>query len=68
MHDRDGKFCSAFQRTVEAVVVKTVRLPANGPNMNAFAERWVKSPKEECLSKLIIFRRTGSAWGHLQSH
>lgn len=29
--------------------------PARSPNLNAFAERWVRSAKEECLSKLILF-------------
>lgn len=55
IHDRDGKFCPAFRATVEAVDVKTVKLPARSPNLNAFAERWVKSVKDECLSKLILF-------------
>ena len=32
-----------------------VRLPARSPDLNAFAERWVRSVKEECLSKLILF-------------
>jgi putative transposase len=35
--------------------VKCLRLPARSPNLNAFAERWVRSVKEECLSKLILF-------------
>jgi putative transposase len=35
--------------------VKTMALPARSPNLNAFAERWVRSAKEECLSKLILF-------------
>ena len=35
--------------------VKTLPLPARSPNLNAFAERWVRSVKEECLSKLILF-------------
>jgi len=30
-------------------------LPARSPNLNAFAERWVRSVKEECLSKVILF-------------
>ena len=30
-------------------------LPARSPNLNAFAERWVRSVKEECLSRLIFF-------------
>ena len=32
-----------------------IRLPARSPDLNAFAERWVRSVKEECLSKLILF-------------
>jgi putative transposase len=35
--------------------VKTIRLPAKSPNLNAFAERLVRSVKQECLSKLILF-------------
>ncbi len=55
IHDRDGKYCPAFDRTIESVGVKTVKLPARSPNLNCFAERWVKSVKEECLSRLILF-------------
>ena len=55
IHDRDSKFCEAFQLTVEAVGIKTVKLPARIPNLNSFAERWVRSAKDECLSKLILF-------------
>jgi putative transposase len=55
IHDRDSKFCASFQLTIEAVGIKTVKLPARSPNLNSFAERWVKSAKDECLSKLILF-------------
>jgi hypothetical protein len=30
-------------------------LPARSPSLNAYAERWVRSVKEECLSKVILF-------------
>ena len=30
-------------------------LPPRSPNLNAFAERWVRSVKQECLSRLILF-------------
>jgi putative transposase len=30
-------------------------LPARSPNLNAYAERWVRSVKDECLSKVILF-------------
>ncbi len=55
IHDRDGKFCPAFIDTIESVGVKPVKLPARSPNLNSFAERWVKSVKAECLSKLVLF-------------
>ena len=35
--------------------MKTIPLPARSPNLNAFAERWVRSVKQECLSKVILF-------------
>jgi len=35
--------------------VKPIQLPAQSPNLNAFAERWVCSIKQECLSKVILF-------------
>jgi len=30
-------------------------LPARSPNLNAYAERWVRSVKEECVSKVVLF-------------
>ena|SRR5215469_3836383 len=35
--------------------VNPLRLPARSPNLNSYAERWVRSVKEECLAKLILF-------------
>ena len=55
LHDRDGKFCPAFDQIIESGNVRPIRLPAKSPNLNAFSERWVKSVKEECLGKLILF-------------
>ena len=34
---------------------RTFKLPPQSPNLNAFAERWVRSVKEECLDSLILF-------------
>jgi putative transposase len=55
LHDRDSKFCPAFDRIIELGNVKPIQLPARSPNLNSYAERWVRSVKEECLSKLILF-------------
>jgi hypothetical protein len=35
--------------------VEALAVPACSPNLNAYAERWVRSVKEECLSKVILF-------------
>src|SRR5260370_6598560 len=55
IHDRDEKYCPAFQQIIDAAGVKRVPLPPRSPNLNAYAERWVRSVKEECLSRLILF-------------
>ena len=55
LHDRDTKFCQSFRELIESGGVKPIRLPARSPNLNSYAERWVRSVKEECLSKLILF-------------
>jgi putative transposase len=55
IHDRDGKYCPAFQRLIDEAGVTRVPLPPRSPNLNAYAERWVRSVKEECLSRMILF-------------
>jgi hypothetical protein len=55
LHDRDGRFGPVFRELMRAGKVKPLKLPARSPNLNAFAERWVRSVKEECLSRLIFF-------------
>jgi putative transposase len=54
LHDRDGKFCASFDSVLKAGGVNALKLPAQSPNLNAFAERWVRSVKQECLSRLIL--------------
>ena len=54
IHDRDTKFCAAFQHLIDAAGVKRVVLPPQSPNLNAYAERWVRSVKDEALSQLIL--------------
>ena len=54
LHDRDSNYCSSFRQIIEAGSVKPLALPPRSPNLNAYAERWVRSVKEECLAKLIL--------------
>ena len=55
LHDRDTKYTQSFRAIIASVRVEPLALPARSPNLNAFAERWVRTVKEECLSKLILF-------------
>jgi len=53
--DRDSKYSSAFRDLLEDAGVQIVRLPPRSPNLNAYAERFVRSIKDECLGRLIFF-------------
>jgi hypothetical protein len=55
LHDRDTKFTRSFRSIIASGRVEALVLPAHSPNLNAYAERWVRSVKEECLSKVILF-------------
>ena len=70
LHDRDTKFCGAFDAILGSVGIKAMLLPPRSPNLNAHCERWIKSVKTEVLSKLILFgkRSLRHCLGHYLSH
>jgi putative transposase len=53
--DRDEKFTEAFRATLDDEGVEAVRLPPRSPNLNPHLERFIRSLKEECLSRMIFF-------------
>jgi putative transposase len=55
LHDRDTKYTQSFRAIIASGRVEPLALPARSPNLNAYVERWVRSVKEECLSKVILF-------------
>ncbi|MGH9627374.1 MAG: integrase core domain-containing protein, partial [Bryobacteraceae bacterium] len=55
IHDRDPLFTDEFLDTVKNGGVESVKLPPRSPNLNAHAERFVRSIKESCLKRLILF-------------
>jgi putative transposase len=55
IHDRDPLFTAEFLSLLAGVGVKSVKLPPQSPNLNAYAERFVRSIKESCLDRLILF-------------
>jgi putative transposase len=54
IHDRAPLFTTEFQGILASVGVTAVKLPPQSPNLNAYAERFVRSIKESCLDRLIL--------------
>ena len=54
IRDRSSLFTKAVLAILESGGVKSVRLPARSPNLNALAERSVRSIKSECLDRMIL--------------
>jgi transposase InsO family protein len=55
IQDRDPLFTAEFQSILTSVGIGCVKLPPRSPNLNAHAERFVRSIKESCLNGLILF-------------
>lgn len=55
IHDRDPLFTDEFLEILSHCGIESVKLPPRSPNLNAFAERFVRSIKESCLDQLILF-------------
>ena len=53
--DRDTKYTEEFRDSLGQAGVKAVRCPVRATNCNAFAERFVRSIKEECIDRMILF-------------
>jgi len=52
--DRDSKYSEQFRRLIRDSGTKVIRLPPMSPNLNAYAERFVRSIKDECLNRMIF--------------
>ena len=53
--DRDDKFTEKFKKILEDEGVDVITTPYQAPNCNAHAERFVRTIKEECLERMILF-------------
>ncbi|MGI9074895.1 MAG: integrase core domain-containing protein [Bryobacteraceae bacterium] len=58
IHDRDPLFTLDFRTMLASVGVQSVKLPPRSPNLNAHAERFVRSIKESFLNRIIFFGET----------
>src|SRR5262249_38726227 len=55
IHDNDSKFTETFDTIFVAERIHVIHTPVRAPNANAYAERWVRTVRNECLDKLLIF-------------
>ena len=55
IHDRDPLYTKEFLNMLADVGVQSVKLPPRSPNLNAYAERFVRTIKESCLDRMIWF-------------
>jgi putative transposase len=53
IHDRDPVFTKHFTDILASTGMKTLKLPPGSPNLNAFAERFVRSIRDECLRRIV---------------
>jgi putative transposase len=54
IHDNDTTFTVGFDAVFQAQGIDIVHTPFQAPNANAFAERWIRSVRQECLNKLVL--------------
>ena len=54
IRDRDTKFTASFDTVLASIGIETIRTPVASPRANAFAERFVRTVRQDCLDHLLV--------------
>jgi putative transposase len=57
VRDRGTKFVASYDEVFTSAGTETIVIPVPSPRANAFAERWVRTVREDCLDHLLTFSR-----------
>src|SRR5207253_5960680 len=57
IHDRDSKFTASFEEIFRSEGIRVIHTPIRAPQANAYAERFVRTVRTECLDWLLIVGR-----------
>ena len=55
IHDNNRALCLAFDTVFKSEGFHVINTPVQAPNANSFAERWIRTAREECLDLILIF-------------
>jgi putative transposase len=58
IHEQDSKFTNAFDNVFKSTGFHVIHTPLRAPDANAYAERWVRTVREECLDHILIMNQT----------
>jgi len=62
IHDRDRKYTRRPDSLLEVGGTKVIRLPVRSPDLNGYAECWIRSLRQECLDRIIVLNESHLRW------
>jgi transposase InsO family protein len=70
IRDRDTKYTDMFDEVFTAEGIEVLRSPPQAPRANAYAQRWVRTVRRECLDRMLIYspRHLLAALGEFVAH